>query len=148
MNNQEILGNSWRRRHSMKKHLMTEATLSGIHVDCEVYGQFSDLLPATPTQKGGDLQWGRARQGMLTDFKLMTNTPEGPTSNLAELKMINCSKIRYPMGVAGKVTDRRVALINGEYERKLRAYKVILNQTCQYLADHQGVNTWNMEYKT
>ena len=39
--------------------------LSGVFVDCEVYGQFSDLLPASLMEEGGELQWGRARQGKV-----------------------------------------------------------------------------------
>ena len=31
---------------NLKWGVMSEALLSGVHVDCEVYGQFSDLLPA------------------------------------------------------------------------------------------------------
>ena len=38
-----------------------------VHVDCEVYGLFSDLLPATLHEQGGELQWGRARQGVVPD---------------------------------------------------------------------------------
>ena len=99
---------------------MSEALLSGIHVDCEVYGQFSDLLPATLEEDGGELQWGRARQGVVPDFKFMMNTPDGPQSSLAELKAISVGKTRYPRGVHGKRTDRRAAFIGKEYETKLR----------------------------
>ena len=125
MNNCEIPGDSWRRKHdNVKLHVMNEALLSGIHVDCEVFGLFSNLLPAHLMQEGGELQWGRARQGAIPDFKLMSNTPEGPVSSLAELKVLNCGETRYPHGQAGKATDRRAALIGGEYERKLRKYDV------------------------
>ena len=87
MNNNEIPGDSWRRKHdNVKLHGMNEALLSGIHVDCEVFGLFSTLLPANLMQEGGELQWGRARQGVIPDFKQMSNTPEGPVSSLAELK--------------------------------------------------------------
>ena len=125
MNNNEIPGDSWRRKHdNVKLHGMNEALLSGIHVDCEVFGLFSTLLPANLMQEGGELQWGRARQGVIPDFKQMSNTPEGPVSSLAELKVLNCGETRYPHGQAGKATDRRAALIGGEYERKLRKYDV------------------------
>ena len=103
MNSRDIFGDTWRRRHDdSKQHIMTEALLSGIHVDCEVYGQFSDLLPAALTMEGGELQWGRARQGVIPDFKLMENTPDGPQSSLAELKIISAGKTRYPRRVRGR----------------------------------------------
>ena len=125
MNCHDIFGDTWRRRHDqVKQHIMTEALLSGIHVDCEVYGQFADLLPASLLEEGGELQWGRARQGVIPDYKFMTNTPDGPQSSLAELKMISAGKTRYPRGVVGKGTDRRAALIPKEYETKLRRYVV------------------------
>ena len=98
--------------------------MSSIHVDCEVYGQFSDLLPATLVQEGGELQWGRARQGVVPDFKFLINTPEGPESSLAELKTISAGKTWYPRGMKGKGTDLRAGRITKEYERKLRIYDV------------------------
>ena len=93
-------------------------------MDCEVFGLFSDLLPATLLEEGGELQWGRARQGKTPDFKFLLNTPEGPQSSLAELKTINAGRTRYPRGVSGKATDRRAALIPKEYEAKLWKYDV------------------------
>ena len=61
-------------------------------IDCEVYGLFSDLLPSQLHQEGGELQWGRARQGAVPDFKILMQTPEGPVPHLAELKCINAGK--------------------------------------------------------
>ena len=59
MNCNDIFGDSWRRRHDgLKNHLVAEATLSGIPVDCEVYGLFANLLPAALHQQGGDLERG------------------------------------------------------------------------------------------
>ena len=108
MNCQDIFGDTWRRCHDqIKQHVMSEALLSGVHVDCEVYGQFADLLPATLMQEGGELQWGRARQGVVPDFKFMVNSPDGPQSSLAELKIISAGKTRYPRGVAGKGMDKQ-----------------------------------------
>ena len=54
----------------------------------------------------------------------MVNTPDGPQSSLAELKVISAGKTRYPRGVRGRGTDRRAALIRKEYETKLRKYAV------------------------
>ena len=73
---------------------MSEALLSGVFADCEVYGQFSDLLPASLVQDGGELQYGRARQGLIPDFKFLINTPNGPESCLAELKTIAAGRSR------------------------------------------------------
>ena len=43
----QIPGDSWRTRHdTIKQHIVTEAALSKVPTDCEVYGMFSDLLPA------------------------------------------------------------------------------------------------------
>ena len=109
---------------NLKWGVMSEALLSGVHVDCEVYGQFSDLLPAVLMEPGGELQWGRARQGVVPDFKFMSNTPDGPQSSLAELKVLSAGVTRYPRGAVGKGTDKRAALIVKEYEAKLREYDV------------------------
>ena len=89
-----------------------------------VYGLFADLLPAALHQQGGELEWGRARQGKVPDLKLMLDTPEGPEQSLAELKFVSAGKTWYPRGQAGKGTDRRAALIQGQYETTLRAYDV------------------------
>ena len=130
MNCQDLFGDTWGHHHdTIKQHVMSEAPLSGIHVDCEVYGQFSDLLPAVLMEEGGELQWGRAHQGVVPDFKLMVYTPDGPQSSLAELKVISAGKTRYPKGVWGKGTDCRANLISKEYERKLRRYDVLHHGT-------------------
>ena len=43
----EICGDTWRRRHdAVKQAVVQESLLSGVQVDCEVYGLFADLLPA------------------------------------------------------------------------------------------------------
>ena len=101
-----------------------EACLSKVAVDCEVFGLFGDLLPAALLQEGGELQWGRARQGKVPDFKFLLSTPEGPKPCLAELKVISAGKTWFPRGVAGKGTDRRAARLEAEYEAKLRRYDV------------------------
>ena len=83
----EIPGDSWRHRHDeVKMAIYREACLSKVAVDCEVYGLFGDLLPAALLQEGGELQWGRARQGKVPDFKFLLSTPEGPKPCLAELR--------------------------------------------------------------
>ena len=117
----EIPGDSWRKRHdTVKQHIAAEAALAGIPVDCEVYGLFSDLLPAALEEEGGELQWGRARQGKVPDFKFLLPSPDGPTPRLAELKVINAGKTWYPRGRAGKGTAQRASCLTAEYEKKLR----------------------------
>ena len=119
----EICGDSWRRRHDIvKQQIVTEATLASLPIDCEVYGLFSDLLPAQLQQEGGELQWGRSRQGAVPDFKLLMPTPEGPIPRLAELKCINAGKTWYPRGEAGKGVVKRAAKLTYEYEKKLWTY--------------------------
>ena len=80
MNCNEVFGDTWRRRHdSVKQHIVSEALLSGVHTDCEVYGLFSDLLPAVVQEEGGELQWGRARQCLVPDFKFLLTSPHPGT---------------------------------------------------------------------
>ena len=58
----EIPGDSWRHRHDeIKIAIHKEACLSKVPVDCEVYGEFSDLLSAALREEGGELQWGRGK---------------------------------------------------------------------------------------
>ena len=99
---------------------MAEAALAGIAADCEVYGLFSNLLPAALTGEGGELQTARARQGKVPDFRLLLPTPDGPKNCLAELKVISAGKTWYPRGTLGKGADRRADRLPAEYERTLR----------------------------
>ena len=69
-------------------------------------GLFGDLLPAGLMEEGGELQWGRARQGKVPDFKFLLPSPEGPVQCLAELKVISAGKRWFPRGVTGKGTNR------------------------------------------
>ena len=121
----DICGDTWRRRHDVvKQQIVTEVTLAKVPIDCEVYGLFSDLLPADLQQEGGELQWGRSRQGAVPDFKILMPTPEGPTPRLAELKCINAGVTWYPRGEVGKGTVKRAAKLTYEYEKKLWDYDV------------------------
>jgi hypothetical protein len=104
--------------------LYLEAVLAEGPADCEVYGLFGDLLPAALMEEGGELQWVRARQGKVPDFKFLLPSPEGPVQCLAELKVISAGKTWFPRGVIGKGTNRRAAGLTTEYEAKLRDYDV------------------------
>ena len=121
MNSSRIPGDSWRKRHdTVKQHVMAEAALAGIPSDCEVYGLFSNLLPAALTEVGGELHMARARQGKVPDFRFLLPTPDGPNNCLAELKVISAGKTWFPRGAAGKGTERRADKLEAEYERTLR----------------------------
>ena len=121
----QIPGDSWRTRHdTIKQQIVIEAALAKVPTDCEVYGMFSDLLPAALEGVGGELQWGRARQGKVPDFKFLVPSPEGPVPRLAELKVINAGKTWYPRGKDGKGVERRASALTKEYERVLRGYDV------------------------
>ena len=63
---------------------------SEVSHDCEVYGLFADLLVAAAQGASQKLEWGRARQGLVPDFRihLLTHDADGPTDSLAELKVI------------------------------------------------------------
>ena len=97
-----------------------EAALVGVPADCEVYGLFSDLLPAALTQEGGELHMARARQGKVPDFRFLLPSEEGPSACLAELKDIGAGRTWYPRDPTGKGADRRAEKLPQEYAKKLR----------------------------
>ena len=93
----EVFFDTLRTRHdTVKQHIVSEALLAKVHNDCEVYGLFSHLLPAVLQEDGGELQWGRACQGLVPHFKFLLTSPQGPQSFLSELKCVNASKSWYP----------------------------------------------------
>ena len=114
-------GDTWRHRHDTGKlAIVYECLNAGLVHDCEVYGLFADLIPAhAVTQRGDSLDWGRARQGLVPDFKIRLPTPEGLTDHLAELKFIGAGVSWFPRGVRGKGTDRRAAGLPLLYKRAL-----------------------------
>ena len=115
-----IPGDTWRKRHdTVKQKIVSEAAHAGVPADCEVFGLFADLLPAALQQEGGELQWGRARQGKVPDFRFLLPTPDGPRTSLAELKVISAGKTWFPAGVEGKGTDKRANKLASEYEGAL-----------------------------
>ena len=80
------------------------------------------LLPAVAVQEGGDLQWARARQGLVPDFRLRLPTPEGPTDCLAELKVIGAGVSWHPTGRKGTGVEKRAATLAPYYKRELAKY--------------------------
>ena len=118
LNCRDIPDDSWRHRHdTVKLALVAEMLASKVTHDCEVYGLFADLLPAAAQGEGEALQWGRARQGLVPDFRIHLPTPEGPTDHLAELKVIGAGATWYPRGVEGRRSDRRAEGLNRLYRR-------------------------------
>ena len=141
----EIPGDSWRHRHDeVKMALYREACLAKVPADCEVYGLFGDLLPAALLEEGGELQWGRARQGKVPDFKFLLSTPEGPKPCLAELKVISAGKTWFPRGVAfaesrvaatsraqgWEAGDGQLGMVMGEVRRAMSVTVVRANAHC------------------
>ena len=123
MNSAELPGDSWRHRHdTIKTAISTACHDAKLPADCEVYGLFSDLLPASAEGTGGELEWGRSRQGLIPDFRLRLPTPEGFNDCLAELKVTSAGVTWYPRGVAGRGTDRRAGGLQGLYKGKLAKY--------------------------
>ena len=93
MNCNDLPGDSWRHRHdSVKTAILTECIQSGLPTDCEVYGLFADLIPSVSEAEGGALAWGRARQGLIPDYRIRLPTPEGTSDCLAELKIISAGE--------------------------------------------------------
>ena len=123
MNCDDLPGDSWRHRHdTVKAALVSECLDAKLPHDCEVYGLFSDLLPASTEEDGGELEWGRNRQGLIPDFRLRLPTPEGTSDSLAELKIVGAGVTWYPRGVEGRGTDRRAGGLPRLYKRKLSKY--------------------------
>ena len=119
-----IPGDHCRIRHdSIKMVLNSFCLTSNIRAECEVYGEFRDLIPVEALGEE-DLQRGRGRQGLLPDFKLELPTPEGDHEiKLAELKVIGAVDSWYPRsGFSARRTrgvERRAARLSGEYRRPL-----------------------------
>ena len=120
VNCNHLPGDTWRQRHDTGKlAIVNECVNAGLIHDCEVYGLFADLIPAQAVAQGENLEWGRARQGLVPDFKLRLPTPEGLTDHLAELKFIGAGVSWFPRGVRGKGCDRRANGLALLYKRAL-----------------------------
>ena len=62
---------------------------------------------------------GRARQGLIPDFRLRLPDPGGLTDTLAEIKFIGAGESWFPRGVAGRGSDRRANGLPNMYRKKL-----------------------------
>ena len=55
MRSNAIPGDTWHKSHdSVKQDIVSKAAHTGVQVDWEVYGVFSDLLPAAAQEEGGE----------------------------------------------------------------------------------------------
>ena len=98
----KLPGDTWRTRHdTCKMAISRESVAAKLPHDVEVYGLFAHLLPAVATEQGGELQWARARQGLVPDFRFRLPTPQGPTDTLAELKVISAGSTWHPPSGSG-----------------------------------------------
>ena len=83
-------------------------------------------------ERGGVMEYARARNGKVPDLSFHLPAPPGPTlrgrgnrargqvtRQLAELKIINAGPSRYPEGNRHKAVDRRARLVPGEYRLAL-----------------------------
>ena len=113
-------GDTWRTRHdTCKVAIARECLASKLPHDVEVYGLFAHLLPAVLMEQGGDLQWARARQGLVPDFRIRLPTPQGPQDSLAELKVISAGVTWHPRGAPGTGVEKRAATLEPHYRREL-----------------------------
>lgn len=119
----QLPGDAWRTRHdTLKMDIAYGCLVSSLPYDVEVYELFADLLPASVIEEGGQLEWVRARQGLVPDFRLRLPTAEGPSDCLAELKVVITGVSWFPRGVEGRGTNRRASLLQGLYKSKLARY--------------------------
>jgi hypothetical protein len=127
---------TWRHKHDdIKLAIVERAHHSHVEVDAEIFGLFRHLVPAAVMERGGELEFARARNGKVPDLSFRLPAPPGPTLRgrgaanprhqgqptrlLAELKVINAGPSRYPEGNREKAVDRRARLVPGEYRRAL-----------------------------
>ena len=116
--NEPLPGDTWRIKHdSTKTELATLADWAGLPCTVEVFGLFSHLISQPALMR---LDTGRKRQGLVPDFKLRIPTDNGVTTQLAELKMINCSDSYYKTGGKVRGVERRAERLPAEYRSKAR----------------------------
>ena len=108
--------------NTCKMAISRECAAAKLPHDVEVYGLFAHLLPAVATEQGVELQFARACQGLVPDFRLRLPMPQGPTDTLAELKVISAGSTWHPAGATGTGVQRRAATLAPSYRRQLAKY--------------------------
>ena len=111
------------RHDSIKMVLNSFCLTHNIRAECEVYGEFRDLIPVEAMGEE-ELQRGRGRQGLLPDFKMDLPSPDGEhETKLAELKVISAVDSWYPRdGFSARRrrgVEKRATRLPGEYRRPL-----------------------------
>ena len=97
---------TWRTRHDVfKVEMVNIANEARVPIECEVFGEFRHLIPVQLMEDGGELGFCRQRAGLVPDFKLQLQSPEGPQHCLGELKFISAGVTRYPVGREGVLQD-------------------------------------------
>ena len=90
-------GDTWRARHDTGKlAIVSECIDAKLVHDCEVYGLFADLIPAHAAAQGEDLEWGRARQGLIPDFRMRLPDPGGLTQTEEQMVCPTCISRNLP----------------------------------------------------
>ena len=86
---------TWRTRHDVfKVEMVNIANEARVPIECEVFGEFRHLIPVQLMEDGGELGFCRQRAGLVPDFKLQLQSPEGPQHCLGELKFISAGVTR------------------------------------------------------
>ena len=128
-------GDHWRTRHdTVKLCINSLCKWARIPATVEVWGLFSHLIPQEALNR---MESGRARQGLIPDFRLEIPAETGESNVvLAELKVISCCTTRYQPGRGNKVraTDRRAQGLEAEYRRKAKT----LDKSILGTADQRG----------
>ena len=117
---EQLPGDHWRTRHDQVKMTVNSIlSWSRVSSTCEVFGLFGHLIPKEGLSR---MESGRARQGLVPDFKIaLPDKVEGTKEVLAEIKVINCCPSRYtPSGPNVKAVNKRAQLLPGEYRKKAR----------------------------
>ncbi len=88
-----------------------------LDVECEVFGEFSHLIPKSALD---ELPHGSTRRALVPDFLFHEEAMKGWCGVLAELKVISCCRTHYPEGWTTPGVVKRAASLTAEYMRKAR----------------------------
>ena len=118
----EVLpGDHWRIRHdSIKMTINSVCQWARVPSTVEVWGLFSHLIPSQALSR---IDSGRARQGLVPDFRLQLPLKTGNSqASLAELKIISCCDTWYKPSAGSRVrgTDKRAEGLQSDYRTKAK----------------------------
>ena len=125
-------GDHWRTRHdTIKMALNSLCSWARLPATVEVWGLFSHLIPAEALSR---FESGRARQGLVPDFRLQVPSDLGESQvALAELKIISCCKTWYAPGAGNRVraTNKRAQGLQAIYKNKARSLDQTISGTTE-----------------